>query len=261
MSQCTQLLYWSLFFFMVMESLRVQNLDDQPVYNAVIYMVFLKNGKLILHKKWLFSMLFHSNDNHRERDRATTLTIPTIESSRILFLIINWVVRALNADWLTAVVYLSSNARGGVVYGQYTTAKDCSYAWRNTECLDTALSHGIPEVPYCCYEQVSNVIRAVKINILSYPWYTVCYKLGGSSPECWLADSGGISDCISWVWQNIYFYCSNYVGNQFRIAIRHLGGFWYMASIPQLKALCVASSIRTTLSRGILAIYHTHAKA
>jgi hypothetical protein len=31
------------------------------------------------------------------------------------------------------------------------------------------------------------------------------YKLGGLSPECSLADSHGISDCIPHVWQNIYF--------------------------------------------------------
>ena len=40
--------------------------------------------------------------------------------------------------------------------------------------------------------------------------------------------------CIPRVWQNIYFYCSNYVGNQFIIAIRHLGGLWYKANKPGL---------------------------
>ena len=39
------------------------------------------------------------------------------------------------------------------------------------------------------------------------------------------------------VYHNIYFYCSNYIGNQFMIAIRHLGGLWYMANIPQLRAV------------------------
>ena len=63
------------------------------------------------------------------------------------------------------------------------------------------------------------------------------YKLGGSSPECWLADSCGISDRIPWVGQNMYFYCSNYVGNQFIIAIRHLRVLWYMANIPRLRAV------------------------
>ena len=54
--------------------------------------------------------------------------------------------------------YLNSQARGGVVYDQYTTDK---------ECLDAALSRGIlaiyhtPEVPYCYYKLVTNVIRAV----------------------------------------------------------------------------------------------------
>jgi hypothetical protein len=61
--------------------------------------------------------------------------------------------------------------------------------------------------------------------------------------------------------QNMYFYCSNYIGNQFIIAIRPLGGLWYMTNIPRLKdciqALRVASCTRTTLSRGILAVYHT----
>ena len=59
-------------------------------------------------------------------------------------------------------------------------AKGCSYVRRKAECLDTALSRGIlviyyksPEVPYCYYELVTPVIRAVKINVLSYPWYTV----------------------------------------------------------------------------------------
>ena len=38
---------------------------------------------------------------------------------------------------------ISNKALGGVVYGQYTTAKGCSYARSNTECLDTALSRGL----------------------------------------------------------------------------------------------------------------------
>ena len=33
--------------------------------------------------------------------------------------------------------------------------------------------YAAPEVPYCYYKLVTNVIRAVKINILSYLWYTV----------------------------------------------------------------------------------------
>jgi hypothetical protein len=41
------------------------------------------------------------------------------------------------------------------------------------------------------------------MNAISY------YKLGDSSPECWLADSHCISNHIRMVWQNIYFYCSN----------------------------------------------------
>ena len=44
---------------------------------------------------------------------------------------------------------------------------------------DTALSPYIghisqtPEVPYCYYKLVTNVISAEKINVLSYPWKTV----------------------------------------------------------------------------------------
>ena len=48
------------------------------------------------------------------------------------------------------------------------------------QCLDTALSCGIlaiyhkpPDVTYCYYKLVANVIRAIKIHVLSYPWYTV----------------------------------------------------------------------------------------
>jgi hypothetical protein len=32
-----------------------------------------------------------------------------------------------------------------------------------------------PEVPYCYYKLVTNIIRSVKIHVLSYPWYTVWY--------------------------------------------------------------------------------------
>ena len=68
-------------------------------------------------------------------------------------------------------VYLSNIARGGVVYGQYTTAKGCSYAQRNAEFLDTALSRGILAIYHkprgALYKLVTNVIRAVKISVLS----------------------------------------------------------------------------------------------
>ena len=51
------------------------------------------------------------------------------------------------------------------------------------------------------------------------------------------------------VYQTVYhgydkifiFYCSNYVGNQFIIAIRHLGGLWYMANKPLLMAVMAVS--------------------
>ena len=51
---------------------------------------------------------------------------------------------------------------------------------------------------------------------------------------------------------NMYFYCSNYVGNQFLIAIRCL---CYIANISQPRG--VATYLRIALSRGILEIYHT----
>ena len=44
-------------------------------------------------------------------------------------------------------------------------------------------------------------------------------------------------------WQNIYFYCSIYIGNQFIIAIWHLGGLWYMANIPRLRAVSRHSAL------------------
>ena len=41
------------------------------------------------------------------------------------------------------IPYLSNNARGVVLCGQYTKAKGCSYAQRNAEGLDTVVSRGI----------------------------------------------------------------------------------------------------------------------
>ena len=84
--------------------------------------------------------------------------------------IINWVVHALNADWLAAVVcqtiyhgydktfiftalitlvtvYNSNKAPFGIlVYGQYTMAKGCIQALRVASCLRTALSRGISAI-------------------------------------------------------------------------------------------------------------------
>ena len=37
--------------------------------------------------------------------------------------------------------------------------------------------------------------------------------------------------------KNVYLYCSNYVGNQFIIAKRHLGCLWYRSNIPRLRAV------------------------
>jgi hypothetical protein len=45
----------------------------------------------------------------------------------------------------------------------------------NAECCRSGYIGNIPqtpEVPYCYYKRVTNVIRAVKINVLSYQWYT-----------------------------------------------------------------------------------------
>jgi hypothetical protein len=67
----------------------------------------------------------------------------SIKNHRRINSFINWVVRSMNADWLKAVVYFSNKARGGVVYGQYTTAKCCIQALRVASCLRTALSRDI----------------------------------------------------------------------------------------------------------------------
>jgi hypothetical protein len=51
----------------------------------------------------------------------------------------------------------------------------------NAECLDTALSLGIlayttnPEVPYCNYKLVTNVIRALKTNVIIPVVYGLIY--------------------------------------------------------------------------------------
>jgi hypothetical protein len=51
------------------------------------------------------------------------------------------------------MLYFSNKARGGVVY------------------MDNIPQ--TPEVHYYYYKLVTNVIRAVKIHVLSYPWYTI----------------------------------------------------------------------------------------
>ena len=100
--------------------------------------------------------------------------------------------------------------------------------------------------------------KTVKKEYSTMPWYYSYYKLGGSSSEC----------CKLWYIRpytmgmiNIYIYCSNYIGNQFKIAIRHLGAFVIYGRCITAKccvlALCVTSCVRTALIRGILAIYHT----
>jgi hypothetical protein len=53
------------------------------------------------------------------------------------------VLRGRKTDlYLVSLGIQSSKARGGVVYGQYPTAKGCSDARRNAERLDTAFSLG-----------------------------------------------------------------------------------------------------------------------
>jgi hypothetical protein len=57
--------------------------------------------------------------------------------------------------------------------------------------IDTALSHGVltiynkPKVPYCYYKLVTNVIRAVKINVLSDLWYSVWNTTADSQSAFW----------------------------------------------------------------------------
>ena len=45
------------------------------------------------------------------------------------------------------------------------------------------------------------------------------------------------------VLQNVYFYSSNYVGNQFIITIMHLRCLWYMANILRLRAVSRHSTL------------------
>jgi hypothetical protein len=86
------------------------------------------------------------------------------------------------------------------------------------------------------------------------PWFAafiVYYKLGGLSSECWLADSRGISDRTQRVWQNINFYCSNYIGHQFIVAIKAPQQFVVYAQYTTAKgcvqALRDASCLRMPL--------------
>jgi hypothetical protein len=117
---------------------------------------------LILNKfqPWfMLEILIHGADGVLMGNR-TPLQFPKFSSTGFLNKI----------QW--CVLYLSNKARGVVVYGQYTTAKGCSYAQRNLPIGHIPLT---PEVPYCYSKLVTNIIRAVKINVLSYPWFTVWY--------------------------------------------------------------------------------------
>lgn len=53
----------------------------------------------------------------------------------------------------------------------------------------------------------------------------------------------------------IYFYCSYYAGNQFIVAIRHLGGLWYMANILRLMAVSRHSAMRRDKEQPLDAVY------
>ena len=61
-----------------------------------------------------------------------------------------------NIPWLRAVMHDATRSAWiqplAVVYWPYTTN---------------------PEVTYCYYKLVAHLIKAVKIQVLSYPWYTI----------------------------------------------------------------------------------------
>ena len=57
------------------------------------------------------------------------------------------------------------------------------------------------------------------------------------------------------VWQNMYFYCSNYFGNRFIIAISHLWGLWYIANIPWLRAVFKYSALRRVYEQSLAVVY------
>jgi hypothetical protein len=50
-----------------------------------------------------------------------------------------------------------------------------------------------------------------------------------------------------------YFYCLNYIDNQFIIAIRHLRGLWYNANIPRLRG--VQALLRHTYEQSLAVVY------
>ena len=84
-----------------------------------------------------------------------------------------------------------------------------------------------------------------------------CYKLGGSSPDCRLSDSRGVSERIPRVWQNIYFYCCNYVGNQFKAPRGFVVYGQYTTTKGCSYAWRMVECLDTALSREILPIYQT----
>ena len=77
--------------------------------------------------------------------------------------------------------YQSYNTHQGCSVGQVGPEGVCYMA--NNPRLRAVLIHNAtcyigpipqtPEVPYCYYKRVTNVIREVKINVLSYPWYSI----------------------------------------------------------------------------------------
>ena len=48
--------------------------------------------------------------------------------------------------------------------------------------------------------------------------------------------------CATGVTKHLFY--SNYLGNKFIIAIRHLGDLWYMTNIPRLRAVSRPSALR-----------------
>ena len=78
--------------------------------------------------------------------------------------------------------YLSNKARGGVVQYMANIPRlravlkhDATRgAWIQPLAVVQYIGHipQTPEVLYCYYKLVTNVMRAVNINVLLYPWYT-----------------------------------------------------------------------------------------
>jgi hypothetical protein len=169
--------------------------------------------------------------------------------------IINWVVKPMNADWLTAVVYQ-------IVYHGYDkifisfcnqfliAIRDlwglwymANIPWLSAVSRQSAMRHAW-EQPLVV-GHIPHTPRAVLLN----------YKMCGSIPEYWWADNHGISESRPRVCQSLYFYCSNYIGNQFIIAIRCLGGLWYMANVPRLRSVSRHSALHRAYDQPLAMVF------